>query len=205
MSCVSPLLAVALSVPLVITQSFCRRIHPETSSSTTMTPSLDSLTAFSSPSLSSGLLCTHLSFCLSLALQCWLFNKLSSNYFFFPLRVLWMCAVLIRGIVEGRFSFCLFWCVCDELFHRAKTQPDPPSHDNTAAAPWQPICHFNTKSSVLSVNSMIISLTQHAAILGNSFHGTACVRLIHWFSLEDHLCRFRCRRSSIRQCGTRIF
>lgn len=125
MSCVSPLLAVALSVPLVITQSFCRRIHPETSSSTTMTPSLDFLTAFSSPSLSSGLLCTHLSFCLSVDLQCWLFNKLSSNYFFFPLIALWMCAVVIRGIVEGRFRFCLFWCVCDEFFHTAKTQPDP--------------------------------------------------------------------------------
>lgn len=65
MSCVSPVvflfLFLALSVPLVTTQSFSLRIRLEMSSSTTMSPSLRFLTAFSSPSLLSGRLCTHLS------------------------------------------------------------------------------------------------------------------------------------------------
>lgn len=64
MSCkfpfVYPLLLVVLSVLLVTTQSFSLRILLETSSSMKMTPSLGFLTAFSSPSLLSGHLCTHL-------------------------------------------------------------------------------------------------------------------------------------------------
>lgn len=68
MSCKFPdvclLLTVVLSVLPVTTQSFFLKIHPETSSSMTVTPSLGFLTAFSSLSLLIGHVCTHLSDCL---------------------------------------------------------------------------------------------------------------------------------------------
>lgn len=57
---ICPLLAVALSIPLATTQSFCRRIHLETSCTMTTKQSLAFPTLSSYRSRLIGLPCTHL-------------------------------------------------------------------------------------------------------------------------------------------------